>query len=311
MAFWNRKKTWEDEYDQYYAQDRRAEPKKGPGRFRFVPHLFLLAFVGALFLGVAGLVNGPTMVEKLLISLAAPVGLVWLLLMLLVYFSLLLRQSWPALIGFLCWLVLTVFGNAWVANALAASLEASYQDITISELEPYDYVVVLGGGTNTNLNGRAQATSDGDRVLVAAQMYHAGQAKNLICTGSQKFRSSAKDLHPREESAEILLSLNVPGNAVHQMKGENTSQEMDNLKTWVEKNSKTTGSARVGIITSAWHLQRALRLAKSRGLEVEGIPASFLSEPFSPSPGLVIPSGDDLGISARIVKEYLARIVGR
>ena len=86
MAFWNRKKNWEDEYDEYYAQDRRAEPKKDLGRLRFIPHALLLTFVGGLFVGMVGLVSGPTMVEKLLISLATPVGLVWLSLIAMVYF---------------------------------------------------------------------------------------------------------------------------------------------------------------------------------------------------------------------------------
>ena len=124
MAFWKRKKNWEVQYDEYYAQDRRAVPAKKPGRFRFIPHLFLLAFLGALFIGGAGLVSGPTMVEKLLTALATPDGLVWLGLIVLVYFCILNRQSWPALTGFVCWLILTVGGNQLVANWIANSLEA-------------------------------------------------------------------------------------------------------------------------------------------------------------------------------------------
>ena len=108
MAFWNRKKNWEDEYDEYYAQDRRAEPKKDLGRLRFIPHALLLTFVGGLFVGMVGLVSGPTMVEKLLISLATPVGLVWLSLIAMVYFCLLVKQGWPAVVGFVCWLILSL-----------------------------------------------------------------------------------------------------------------------------------------------------------------------------------------------------------
>lgn len=315
MAFWNRKKNWEDEYDEYYAQDRRAEPKKGPGKFRFVPHLFLLAFLGALFVGLAGFVSGGTMVEKMLTGLASPVGFVWLALMGMVYFCMLLRQTWPAMIGLLCWLVLTAGGNTFISQMLARSLESKYQDIKISELEPFDYVVVLGGGTNTNLSGRAQTNFDGDRVVVAAKMFHAGQAKNLICTGTQTFNTTPLDMHPREESAEILYSLNVPKQFVFQMKGDNTSQELENLKMWIDQRrivKPGNGSVpRIGILTSAWHLTRAMRLADDNGLDVKPIPACFLSAPYAPSPNMVIPSADNLGISARMIKEYLARLVGR
>jgi len=189
MAFWHRKKNWEDQYDEYYAQDRRAEPGKEPGRLRFIPHLLLLGFCGALFVGAAGVISGPTMVEKLLTALASPVGILWLGLIAMVYFCLLLRQAWPALIGLFCWLVLTLGGNAWVAGMLARSLEWPYQDINVLELEPLDIVVVLGGGTNEKLNGNPQVGSSGDRVRVAASLFHAGIADRLVCTGSQKFRS--------------------------------------------------------------------------------------------------------------------------
>lgn len=308
MAFWKRKKNWEDEYDEYYAQDRRAESAKKPGRFRFIPHMLLLAFLGALFVGAAGLVSGPTMVEKLLTALATPVGLVWLGLIVLVYFCILNRQSWPAITGFGCWLVLTVGGNQLVANWIANSLEAPFQDIDIFQVEPFDTVVVLGGGTKTLQNGRSQLSSSGDRVATAARLYHAGQVKRLVCSGTQTFRSTPKDLHPREEAAEILIGLGVPKEFVLQMKGENSSQEMANLKTWIDQFG---AGGRVGILTSAWHLPRAIRLAESKGLEVHPIPSDFVSGPFAPSPRLVIPSGGNLMRTGQMLKEYLARVVAR
>jgi len=244
--------------------------------------------------------------------------------MLMIYFCLLLRQAWPALIGFFCWLVLTLSGNAWVAGMAARSLEAPYQDIDVLKLEPMDVVVVLGGGTNTRLNGNPQAAASGDRVTVAARLYYGGITNQLICTGSQKYMSSPQDLHPRDEASEILVSLGVPEKSVLKMKGNNTSEEIQNLKTWLSdkdnsKNQSTDPDAlsdptkpfRVGIVTSAWHMTRALRLAKTNGLEVVPVPADFFSEPFVPTPNWVVPSGNNLDITAIVIKEYLARIVGR
>ncbi len=308
MAFWKRKKNWEDEYDEYYAQDRRAEPAKKPGRFRFVPHVFLLIFLGSLFVGGAGLVSGPAMVEKLLTAMATPVGLVWLGLIGLVYFCILNRQAWPAVTGFGCWLILTIGGNQLVSNWLAETLEAPFQDIDIFQLEPFDTIVVLGGGTSSRQNGRSQLGINGDRIATAARLFHAGQVTRLICTGTQTFRSSPDDLHPHEEAAEILIGLGVPRESVLQMRGENTSQEMANLKTWLDRNNP---EGRVGILTSAWHLPRAIRLAESLGLEVSPVPSNFVSLPFVPSPHLVIPGGRELMVTGNMMREYLARLVDR
>ena len=325
MAFWHRKKDWEDQYDEYYAQDRRAEPGKEPGKLRFVPHLLLLGFCGALFVGAAGVVSGAAMVEKLLTALATPVGVLWLGLITMVYFCLLLRQAWPALIGFFCWLVLTLGGNAWVGGMLVRSLEAPYQDIDVLKLEKLDAVVVLGGGTNTRLNGIAQTTFGGGRITVAASLFHNGITDRLICTGCQVYRTTPKDLHPREEAIEVLMSLGVPKESLLEMSGNTTYEEMESLKSWLTNrksidNQPTDPSGaeseepkplRVGVVTSAWHMTRALRLAESNGLELIPIPADFLSESFVPSPNWVVPNGYHLTISGMVIKEYLARIVGR
>jgi len=234
----------------------------------------------------------------------------------MVYFCLLLRQAWPAVIAFFCWLVLTLGGNTWVSGMLARSLEAPYQDTNVLELEPMDVVVVLGGGTNTRLNGTPQAAASGDRITVAASLYHGGITNRLVCTGSQTFRSSPADLHPREEATAILMSLGVPKDALLEMRGNNTSEEMESLKKWLAENeakndAEASSSQRVGIVTSAWHMKRAMRLANDNGLEVIAVPADFYSEPFVPTPGWVIPSGHNLDLTAILVKEYLARIVGR
>ena len=327
MALWHRKKDLEGQHGEYVAQDGSVGPGgKKHGRPRFILHVLLLGFCGALLLGVTGVVSGPTMVEKALTGLITPIGLVWLALTLLVYFCLIQRQVWPALIGFFCWLTLTLCGNALIGGMLIQSLEAPYQDINVLELEPMDVVVILGGGTNQKPNGKPQLTFGGDRVRVAASLFHRGLVDRLMCTGSQVYRSSDQDLDPREEASAILVSLGVPGESLLEMEGanKNTSEEMQSLKKWLADQEKIdiqkTGRApesgqpnrpRVGIITSAWHMSRALRLAKANGLEVIPVPADFLSEPVVPSHNWVIPNGYYLNTTGLFVKENLARIVGR
>ena len=171
-------------------------------------------------------------------------------------------------------------------------------------------VIVLGGGTSSTYNNRVQLGMAGDRVATAARLYHSGQVKKIICTGSQSFRASPEDLHPREEAKLILTEFGIPASAVILLEGENTSQEMNSLKSWIPEHINSP-QPRVGLITSAWHLNRALRLAKSQGLEFEPIPSNFISGPVNPSPHWVIPSGDNLATTGRIVKEYLAAIVSR
>ena len=306
MVF-GKRKDWQDDYDEDYVG--RADRREKVGRMRHGLHALALSLVGLLFLGGVGLVGGKVMFEKTLTAFASPTGLVWLALTVMIYFSLLLRQSWPAIMGLLCWLVLTIFGNSFVSNQLIHSLEYSFLDKNPLKAEPYDFIFVLGGGTTTNLGDRVQATGAGDRIVMAARMFHAGKAKKIVCTGQQLSRTTEADLHPYEEASRLLEGLNVPSEILSKIPGLNTSEEMQNAAKLLKQKNKP--NARVGILTSAWHLPRALRLAEANGLIAEGIPADFLSNHFIPDTGILIPSGLNLSISARAVKEYLARLVRR
>ena len=64
MAFWNRNKNWEDEYDEYYAQDRRPGQGRDRPGLRILAHLLTLVLVGGVFTAGVGYVSGVTMVEK-------------------------------------------------------------------------------------------------------------------------------------------------------------------------------------------------------------------------------------------------------
>ena len=307
MPFWKRKPHWDEVTDEYYGE--RTRERKHSDRIRVLPHFCAIALLGALFLGAVGVVGGKTMFEKTLTALVQPCGLIWLLLILLIYFCLLCRQGWPAFIGLLCFLILSIAGNSYVANWVALQREAPFVDIDPMSMEPLDTVFVLGGGTLTRTDGVPQLSWNGDRIATAAKLFHAGKIQNIICTGTQTFRTTEKDLHPREEAASILADLKVPVERIGQMKGENTFQEVQNIKKWMDANPD---AKRVGILTSAWHLKRAMRLAKAEGIEgIEPIPANFMNLPFAPTPNLLIPSATNLEITRTMLKEYLGGLVGR
>ena len=302
-----KKKNWEDEYDEdYVARADRRERMKGS---TFWIHFAAIALIIGLMIGATGLVGGQALFEKTLTELAAPVGVVWLLLMLLIYFTLLFRHGWLALIGIVCWAVLTLFGNSVFVNQLTLGLERPHLDTDITTLERMDIIFLLGGGTSTSLQGRAQSGANGDRVVTAARLYHAGKVGMIVCTGEQTFRTSDEDMHPNEEAARLLRELQVPSDSVVKMKGHNTSQEMELAAQFLIQQDMQ--DARFGVVTSATHLNRAARLAARHGLEPVLIPADFRSHYFTTGPNLMIPSAENLNQSAKVIKEYLAGLVGR
>ena len=139
--FWRKKTNWEDEYDEYYTRD--VDRSGGKTRFKYLPHILLLILVGAIFCAIVGVVAGMTMLEKTVTSLAMPVGILWLLLLITMYFCLVNRNPWPAIMCFVCWLLLTVGGNRVFTAWYARSIERPYLEQNFDDVEPWDVVVVL------------------------------------------------------------------------------------------------------------------------------------------------------------------------
>lgn len=302
-----KKKDWDDQYDDRYVA--RSDREVRTGRSTVWIHVVSLGVTAGLLLAATGLISGQTMFEKSLIALASPVGMVWLLLMVLIYFGFLFRQPFFALLALLCWMLLTVFGNSFVANQLIYWLEKPYLETSVATLEKLDVVFVLGGGTTSNLQGQAQAGCSGDRIVTAAKLFHDDQVALIVCTGQQWNRVSELDLHPHEEAARLLAGLDIPESAIAMIAGSNTAEEMQLAATFIEQ--QQLSNRRIGIITSAFHLNRAERLARKQGLNPIMIPSDFRSGFFTTGPNLLIPSAASLDQSGLCLKEYLARWLGR
>ena len=265
----------------------------------------------AAFVGGAWYALGRIVAEKIVTSMALPAGIIWLMLLVAVLaarragrFDVMLAIAIP-------WTVLTLFGNGYIVQSLAASLERPYAQVSPLESEPLDAVVVLGGGTVSSVNKRIQGNASGDRVILAAQMYHAGLTPQIVCTGRRIEELNPQGRNPAEQSKAILVSLNVPADVIKLLDGRNTSEEMTSL-------GKMFGDAdaQIGLITSAWHLPRAMRLAKRNQFVPQPLPADFISrQPGRKTTSQIIldciPQDVALWTSSKLIKEYLGMLVGR
>lgn len=304
MFFWNRSGASEFEN---YGWDETDPPPAG----WYVQRLFLFALiiVGGISIGAA--MYGQAMAEKSVTALLQPVGLVWIGLSLVVYFCVLWRRYVVAGTCFLCWLVLTVAGNQIACNSLAGSLESRYYHMNPFEGEPNEYGLLLGGGSVVGPNGQSQVNLDGDRLVVASRMYHAGQIKKVICSGVNSFQNDQLK-NPADTAFDVLQGLGVPESDLIPLAGANTSEEMANLKLWIEE-QKEGGKdpGRVALISSAWHLPRAQRLAAAVELEVSPMPSNFLSGPTMATPHVVVPGAYQIMVTSKVLKEFMAGVVNR
>ncbi len=207
------------------------------------------------------------------------------------------------------WTLYTVAGNVWVGNALLGSLEARIPPFRPGSLPGvFDAVFVLGGGTTLGSDGRPQLGGGGDRLALAAQVFAEHKTLRLVASGnSMAGLDQERDL--AQEAATLWRGMGVPDQVILSVDtpAVNTRQEIAAYKRMVDENHWEN----VALISSAWHLPRALALCDKAGLEVTPLGADRRGRITSWSPYYLIPQNSGFDAVQIACYEYLGRWLGR
>ena len=282
-----------------------SKNRRLPALLRFV------AFWSALPIGLVVLafaVHGRPIAEKVATGLVMPVALAaWssLLMAIRSFWDGHNRVAWPLL--FLSITILTL-GNPIFSSYLIQTLESRVESFQPSGSEPLDNLVVLGGGTSEAPDGRPQLGNGGDRVGMAAQLYHQGLVKRIVVTGDGLVGTGETSKNdPSIQAKQILMKTGVPESNIEELAGINTSEEMKSLAARPE----LWQGLRCGLLTSAFHLPRAFGLATRKGIKVVPIAADFRASNRSFTLLEMIPTGGSAHESEIAIKEYLGMLLGR
>lgn len=179
--------------------------------------------------------------------------------------------------------------------------------------EPLDCVIVLGGGTSQRWTGEAQLAGAGDRLATAIRLYHRGLVKRIIVTGDSlrglptPLFDSAPALDPSEQSRAILVESGIEASQIEELPGTNTFEEISALKARPE----LWQQARCGLITSQFHLPRAMSLAKRLDVQVIPITSDVRSRVGNWYLRDCVPSGEGLAQTELILREWMGMAIGR
>jgi uncharacterized SAM-binding protein YcdF (DUF218 family) len=272
--------------------------------------------IAAIVLGVVLLVSAASFgrdlaMQKLLSHLIMPSGLFW------VGFGMFIVHLWATkpvgardrlrVAGLGLFAFYTITGNAWLAGLATAELEDSIPNYPLVEGERFDAVFVLGGGATKYPGRNAQITDQGDRVLLGARLYKLGKTPILVTSGST-IPGIEEDVDLTRATLEIWRDLGVPEEAIRRIPlPKNTSQEIAAYKKMIDQEAWK----KVGLISSAWHLPRIMRLARRAEMNATPIPADHRSgmPPFHPM-GL-IPQPSSANRLHRAAWEWVGMMVGR
>jgi len=184
---------------------------------------------------------------------------------------------------------------------LGYGLERAYPPQRAEAMPKADAIVVLGGGMGCNMNlPYAEMWSAADRVWHAARLYKAGKAPVVIPSGTGD----------QFAAVPLLVDLGVPRKAIHiETKARNTEENARFVERMVrqlpgmEKKRKPS----VLVVTSAWHMRRALLNFQQTGLEVVPSPADHEATTLRQGKLTVkdfLPSCDRFCMSCVMAKEY-------
>jgi len=290
--------------------------------------LAVAAFAGTLVIGTAAS-EGVSTAQRVLTDIAMPIGMIWLLAFGAAVQQFRIGNQRAGYVLATAFVAIWILFSSFVSDALIGAVEYPLTAISpIADDAPdYQAVIVLGGGAGRNYAGHTELGSSGERIAMAAKLWHAQKTERIICTGTEKPNSSPifdsgngsglstafGDDDPAEVGRDILLSLGVPPERIFRCGGQNTIAEMQHLAAQLPTFNFDADDPRpIGLITSAFHLPRAMRLAKTKELDFVPIPAgSYAGGKNGRGIGILVPTVSAGENVARAAKEMLARIIGR
>lgn len=197
------------------------------------------------------------------------------------------------------------FSNDWVIKNLLARHQ--YPPSPMKAGERYGVGVVLGGMAGfDSKRGEGYFQPHADRYIQALKLYKQGHIGKIFVTGGQASAFPKHDLRESDFIVENLLAMGVPKEDVlHERDSRNTIENaaftgriMDSLQM----------REPYVLITSAYHMPRALMIFNKRGIPVRPFPCDYF----------VKPSGTELSWQSLIPDtgafsywvDYLKEIVG-
>ena len=207
----------------------------------------------------------------------------------------------------LCSLVLVICSSP-LPTRLYSQHEKTYQAVPVADSPLADAIVLLGGEVGIPLPPRVESQLGGNRTVHAFRLYRAGRAPLIIISGGNKFRQIGVESESYY-TAEILKSWGVPeGAIVLETHSRNTHQNA----VQVNKMLKARGIDRILLVTSAFHMPRAIKTFQHVGLDTIPSPSGYSVAAYS-KPAFLDwwPRLGNLSKAQAVVKENLGILVYR
>ncbi|MBL7816760.1 MAG: YdcF family protein [Saprospiraceae bacterium] len=208
-----------------------------------------------------------------------------------------------------CFALLVIITNPFLGNRVFHAWEA--EEVSMSALkDTFDIGIVLGGYTKGGLypENRLHFSTAANRLTDAVQLYKRGYIKKLLISGGDG-KLLGKTYPESELAKQFLLDMGVkPEDILVDYQSRNTHENALYSKQLLDKQGLTNG--KLLVITSAFHIPRAIGCFKKVGINASPFPAHFIAErlSFEPSAWLT-PDPEVLKNWEIVLKEWVGYCV--
>lgn len=201
--------------------------------------------------------------------------------------------------------LLCFFSSFPVSQKLIFDLENEYPPTLVESLPKVDAIVVLGGMINPIPHyEKVELLSSADRLTDAVILWKNQKADFIIFTGGSGILFQ-EDAIEAEYAQKFLISLNVPKEKIIlESKSRNTFENA----FYVSKILEEKKWKKILLITSAFHMKRALGCFQKFGIEVIPYPTDYRALRKVLNWDTFLPSVGALETSTIAIKEWLGII---
>ena len=219
----------------------------------------------------------------------------------LIIFSLITNSKKLGLLGIFILLFCSI---PIVSDKLIAYLESDYKLNQVSEVQDADAIVVLSGMVKVikNKNNFDYEWGESvDRIFAGIELFKENKSQTLILTRGKLPWSVG--IPEGEYLREVAIKFGVPEkNILLTEKVENTDQEAKAIKKLFSINNP-----KVILVTSAFHMTRALTVFEAAGIDIVAFPVDFQSSESKLTFMSFIPSAKALRDTSFFVREIIGR----
>ena len=214
------------------------------------------------------------------------------------------NQRWKKILNRSAFAILLFTSNFFIANEAMRAWESpvtTFKSIT----KTYDYGILLTGVTKTNMKpkDRVYFARGADRATHTLHLYKLGIIRKIIVSGGSG-RLDGSGVREADDLADFLKMAGIPES---DLVIENTSKNTHESAMLVgDILASTDGPKETLLITSAYHLPRALACFRKAGINSDPFAAEPIADErkFTPD-ALLIPTIDAMAIWQILLKEWV------